>query len=183
MLETNRLILRQWRDDDYSIYKKLVSDPDVMRYFPAMLSEQECYSQIERLKNIIAVRGWGSWAVELKHSGEFIGFVGLHEQDAQSGIPHAPLIEIGWRLLSQYWGEGYATEAAKRALKFSFDELQLSEVYSYTTLANKQSQKVMIRIGMKKTGEEFIHPSFERRPDLERHTLYRITRDQWIKIN
>lgn len=179
VLETNRLILRQWQDDDYPVYAELNANPDVMRYFPSLLSAEQSLEQAEKLRSKIAERGWGFWAVELKESGEFIGFIGLSAVDADSGIPHAPMIEIGWRLLATHWGKGYATEGAKRALRYAFEVLEATEVYSFTALVNKPSQRVMQKAGMKNTGEDFDHPKLTQEDPLSRHCLYRICRDEW----
>jgi len=179
ILETERLILRQWRDDDYPVYTRLTSDPEVMRYFPSLLSSEESIGQAHRLKNKIAEQGWGFWAVEVKEKGEFIGFIGLSAVDENSGIPHAPMIEVGWRLLATHWGKGYATEGAKRAIQYAFEELDVSEVYSFTALINEPSQRVMIKSGMKNTGEDFKHPKLPSGDKLACHCLYLIKREDW----
>ena len=101
MLETERLRLRQWKDEDYPAYARLNADPMVMRYFPSTLSEQQSHEQADKLRSLITERGWGGWAVELKASGEFIGISGLHTQAGDSGIPHAPLTEIVWLLTGE----------------------------------------------------------------------------------
>lgn len=180
ILEAERLILRQWRDEDYSLYARLTSDPEVMRYFPSLLSEEQSIEQADKLKNKIAERGWGFWAVELKASEEFIGFIGLNAVDADSGIPHAPMIEVGWRLLAAHWGKGYATEGAKRAIQFAFEDLDANAIYSFTALVNKPSQHVMIKAGMKNTGEDFDHPLLTPNDVLSRHCLYCIEREAWL---
>ncbi|GLR08228.1 GNAT family N-acetyltransferase [Mixta theicola] len=180
VLETNRLILRQWRKEDYSVYAKLTSDPEVMRYFPSPLSEEQSFKQADTLKSKIAKKGWGFWAVELKESKEFIGFIGLNTVDADSGIPHAPMIEVGWRLLATHWGKGYATEGAKRAIQYAFEELEATEIYSFTALVNKPSQRVMIKSGMQNIGEDFDHPKLTPGDELARHCLYRINREEWV---
>ncbi|KFX03247.1 GCN5 family acetyltransferase [Pectobacterium betavasculorum] len=179
MLETERLILRQWRDKDYPVYTRLTSDPEVMRYFPTLLSAEQSIEQAEKLKNKIAEQGWGFWAVEVKESGEFIGFIGLSAVDADSGIPHAPMIEVGWRLLATHWGKGYATEGAKRAIQYAFEDLDAQEIYSFTALVNEPSQRVMIKSGMKNTGEYFEHPKLPPGDKLARHCLYRIKHEEW----
>lgn len=179
ILETERLILRQWQDEDYPVYAGLNADPEVMRYFPSRLSVEQSIEQARKLKNKIARRGWGFWAAEVKASGEFIGFIGLNDVDADSGIPKAPLLEVGWRLLAAHWGKGYATEGAKRALQYAFEELGVQQLYSFTALINQPSQRVMIKLGMKNTGDNFDHPKLPPGDKLARHCLYRITREEW----
>lgn len=183
MLETERLRLRQWKDEDYPAYARLNADPMVMRYFPSALSVQESHEQADKLRSLITERGWGVWAVELKASGEFIGISGLHTQAGDSGIPHAPLTEIVWRILAANWGKGYAPEAARRILQFAFEDLALDAVYSFTAKVNTPSQRVMIKVGMKNTGEEFNHPKLESGHELERHCLYVLTKERWLATN
>ncbi len=183
MVETERLLLRQWRDDDCPVFARLNADPIAMRYFPGVLSVQESYDQADKLRSLVAKQGWGLWAVELKFTGEFIGMTGLHLQDTDSGFPHAPLTEIGWRLLPSHWGKGFAPEAAQRALRFAFEQLDLSVVYAFTAKSNTQSQRVMIKAGMENTGEEFNHPRLKSGHKLERHCLYHLTKKRWLISN
>ncbi|MDW6004781.1 GNAT family N-acetyltransferase [Vibrio mangrovi] len=179
VLATKRLILRQWRDSDYSAFARLNADSHAMRYFPATLSQQESDSLADRIRNMIDVQGWGLWATVLKSTGEFIGFVGLNDKDGQSGIPHAPLTEIGWRLLPEHWGKGYAPEAAESVLRFAFEQRNLPEVYAFTTLSNQPSQRVMCKIGMHNTGDDFDHPQVAPEHPLVRHCLYKMTQTEW----
>ncbi|MBG6240675.1 MAG: N-acetyltransferase [Candidatus Symbiopectobacterium sp. Dall1.0] len=176
MIETERLILRQWRDEDYPIYAQLNADPEVMLYFPALMSREESDAQIGRFTRHIANKGWGFWAVELKSSGEFIGFIGLHKQQEESGIPHAPLIEASWRLQARHWGNGYATEGAKRVIRYAVEQLESPEVYAYTPLQHRASQRVMIKAGMTNTGEDFNYAKIPAGHALERFCLYKIAR-------
>lgn len=176
MLETERLRLRQWRDEDYPLYAQLNADPAVMRYFPAIMTAEQSHAQADRMRTVIAEKGWGYWAAELKSSGEFIGFIGVLAQSADSGIPCAPMIEAGWRLQAKHWGQGYATEGAKRVIRFAFEELAVSDVYAFTALQNIPSQRVMIKAGMTNTGNDFNHPKAPAGHALQRHCLYRIKR-------
>ncbi|NRN30487.1 GNAT family N-acetyltransferase [Photorhabdus heterorhabditis] len=180
MLETERLILRQWKDEDYPVYAEMTADPDVMSYFPSTLSFEQGVEQAEKLRAKIAERGWGFWAIELKETHQFIGFIGLGAVEADSNIPHAPMIEIAWRLRADHWKQGYATEGAMRAIKFAFEVLDEKEVYSFTALMNIPSQRVMIKVGMKNTGEDFDHPKLTPGEKLARHCLYRIKHEEWL---
>ena len=113
-----------------------------MRYFLNPLTEQQSLAFMQRIQNFIATHGWGLFAVELKSSGEFIGFIGLHQHLEHYDL--APCIEIGWRLAKQYWHNGYASEGAKAVLDYAFRELQLDNVVSFTTgstLPRKKSCK------------------------------------------
>lgn len=179
-METDRLILRQWNKDDYQAYAELTSDSQVMRYFPSTLSTFESNDQADKIKNIISENGWGFWAVELKSTNQFIGFVGLHYQDKNNSIPNTPFIEIGWRLSAKYWRSGYASEAAKKALEFAFETLDVHSVYAFTALKNLPSQKVMMKIGMENIKHDFNHPRVKQEHELSRHCLFKITKLQWL---
>lgn len=180
-METSRLLLRQWNEQDIQPYADLCADAHVMRYFVAPLTFQESLEQAKLIQKLIEQRGWGFWAVELKSTGQFIGFVGLHYQDENSGIPNAPFVEIGWRLASEHWGYGYAPEAAQKALEFAFDELDSPVVYAFTTKTNLPSQRVMTKLGMTDTQQDFNHPKVAADHPLVRHCLYGITQQQWLE--
>jgi len=90
-----------------------------------------------------------------------------------------PCVEIGWRLAKEHWGKGYATEAAKGALRTGFDRIGLPEIVSFTSRVNRPSRAVMERIGMVDTAEDFDHPALPEGSELRRHCLYRISRAQW----
>jgi RimJ/RimL family protein N-acetyltransferase len=174
--ETERLLLRQWRETDKVPFSELNADPRVMEYFPSLSSRLESDSIAERCKLLIAERGWGFWAVELKHSRIFIGFVGLHVPS--DDLPFSPCVEIGWRLAYEHWGKGYATEAALEALRVGFQNLLLDEIVSFTTVGNHRSQAVMKRIGMTMS-ETFDHPALPKESSLRQHCLYRLTSKQY----
>ncbi|KCY43206.1 acetyltransferase domain protein [Acinetobacter baumannii 1505311] len=110
MIETERLILRQWKESDSEPFIKMGLDEDVMRFFPKLLPATESISLIQRISALIDENGWGFWAVELKETQEFIGFIGLHNQPEQ--FDFSPCIEIGWRIATEHWKKGYATEGA-----------------------------------------------------------------------
>ena len=167
-LRTERLVLRQWREEDRAPFAALNADPIVMEHFPSTMTREASDAFVDFNIAAIADRGWGLWAVEA--DGEFIGFVGLNEPRFRPGV------EIGWRLAREAWGHGYATEAARAVLAFAFDELGLAEVISFTSTTNVRSQRVMERIGMTRDpAEDFDHPNVtdER---LRRHVLYRVAR-------
>lgn len=178
-LETDRLLLRTWRDEDRAPFAELCGDPEVMRFFPATLNRTQSDASIDSWQTQFAERGWGIWAVEIKASARFIGFVGL--SIPKRALPFTPCVEVGWRLAASAWGHGYATEAALRALAFAFDDLRLEEVVSFTALLNARSIAVMERIGMVNANANFEHPAVPEGHPLRPHCLYRITRDQWSR--
>ncbi|MEW8278351.1 MAG: GNAT family N-acetyltransferase [Candidatus Thiodiazotropha sp.] len=177
VLESGRLLLRQWRDDDYGVFAEINADPRVMAYFPNLLSRAESDELADRCRDLIAARGWGFWALEVKGSGEFIGILGLNKP--QHRLPCSPCTEIGWRLAFEHWGKGYATEAGMRALRFAFDRLLLDRVVAFTTVTNMRSIAVMQRLGMSDSHRNFNHPALEPDHPLSEHVLYSITRSDW----
>lgn len=171
MIETERLILRQWEESDYLPFIGMGFDPEVMKYFPKCLTQEESINFIKAVTSIIDENKWGFWAVELKESQEFIGFIGLLNQPIQ--FDFSPCIEIGWRLAKDFWGQGYATEGAKAALEYAFNTLNLDKVVSFTPSVNKPSESVMKKLGMQKV-KEFNHPKLPQNHDLAKHVLYAI---------
>ena len=177
-LETPRLRLRQWRESDREPFAALNADAEVMEFFPALLDRPASDAMAERCEALIAQRGWGLWAVELRGSAPFIGYVGLHKPTAE--LPFNPCVEIGWRLARPHWGRGLATEAARAALAFAFDTLELPEIVSFTSLPNLRSQAVMRRLGMLRDAATFQHPSVPVGSALREHCLYRLSRDRYL---
>jgi len=175
VIETPRLILRAWRDEDYEPFAVLNADPEVMRHFPATHSREESDALATRNRLHIDDHGWGLWAVERKLDGAFLGFTGL----AHPRPPH-PMegqTEVGWRMARHAWGHGYASEAARASLAFGFDHLGLAEIISFTAAENERSQAVMQRIGMTRTPDrDFDHPALPKGHRLERHVVYAISR-------
>ena len=179
-LETDRLRLRQWTEADKVPFAQLNADERVMEFFPSTLLRAESDEFAERVIRAIAHRGWGLWAVEVKDKHPFIGFVGLNVPTYP--LPFNPCVEVGWRLDYPYWGQGYATEAAKAAIAFGFETLALTEIVSFTALINVRSQAVMKRLGMERVScggdapasQTFMHPSVPEGSDLREHCLYKL---------
>lgn len=173
-LLTERLLLRQWRESDLEPFAALNADPEVRRYFPARMTRAQSDELAEQQRRLIAERGWGLWAVEAVGGAPFIGFVGLAEPRFKAHF--TPAVEVGWRLAQEHWGKGYATEAARAALAFAFDELRLDEFVSFTSAINERSRRVMERLGMTRDpADDFDHPNIPDGP-LRPHVLYRIRR-------
>ena len=171
-IETSRLILREWRDQDLQEFAGINQDAKVLEFLPAPLSAQESAEWINRIKKHFIDHGFGLWAAELKDSGELIGYAGLSIPSFEAHF--TPCVEIGWRLASKYWGRGYATEAAKKVLEIGFTEFGLKEVVSFTVPANMRSIRVMEKIGMSRdVAGDFYHPKLPRDHALALHVLYR----------
>ncbi|MFC4911979.1 GNAT family N-acetyltransferase [Actinomadura gamaensis] len=172
-LRSERLVLRRWRDEDRGPWAALNADPEVMKYFPDVMTRAESDAQLDRFDAAIEERGFGFWAVEVAGSGRFIGVTGLSVPRFTAHF--TPAVEVGWRLARDAWGHGYASEAARRSLDFAFTELGLPEVVAFTTVDNARSRAVMRRIGMTHDpSDDFDHPYFVEGHPLRRHVLYRI---------
>lgn len=177
--DTPRLRLRCWHDGDRAAYAALNADPRVMQHFPAPLTRAASDAGVDASMAQFATQGWGSWAVERRDNGAFIGFTGLSVP--RRTFAFSPCVEIGWRLAFEHWGQGFASEAARAVLKVGFVDLGLAEVVSFTALGNTRSRAVMQRIGMHDAHEDFDHPGVPEGSPLRRHCLYRLSRADWAR--
>ncbi|MGW7434001.1 GNAT family N-acetyltransferase [Streptomyces sp. NPDC054861] len=169
-LLTKRLTLRRWRDSDLEPWAELNADPEVREHLGDLLTRDQSDASVARFQVEFDERGYGWWAVEVRATGEFIGFAGLDRVD--DGIPFKG-VEIGWRLARSAWGQGYATEAALAVLAYGFDTLGLPEILAVTTSSNFRSQAVMRRIGMTRDpADDFDDPSVSEGP-LRSNVLFR----------
>jgi RimJ/RimL family protein N-acetyltransferase len=172
-LETARLRLRRWRQADLVPFAELNGDPQTLVYFPATLTRAQSDALVDRIEATFAERGFGLWAVEVRGTGQFIGFTGL--SPLSPGLPGVPdgAVEIGWRLARAAWHNGYATEAATAARDTAFDGVGLAELWSFTAVRNGPSQAVMRRIGMTESGR-FDHPRVSEGSPLRPHVLFHL---------
>ena len=174
-VRTPRLLLRSWRDEDLAPFAAMNADPSVMEFFPRPLERAESDAAVARIREHFDRNGFGLWAVEVPGAADFIGFVGLAVPRFEAHF--TPCVEIGWRLVREHWGHGYATEAARAVLDFAFLELHLEEVVSFTAEVNSRSRAVMERIGMTRSpGDDFDHPALPEGHPLRPHVLYRTLR-------
>lgn len=181
-LETARLRLRRWRESDAEPFAALNGDPRVMEHFPALLSAAECAFVLEQIEAGFEANGFGIWALEELDGGRFVGLTGLSVPPFAA--PFTPAVEVGWRLVAEAWGHGYATEAANAALAFGFEQVGLAQIVSFTSATNLRSIAVMERLGMHRDpDEDFEHPQIESGHRLARHVLYRLDGDEWRERN
>jgi RimJ/RimL family protein N-acetyltransferase len=174
-LITDRLILRRWREEDRAPFAIMNADPRVMEFMPKLLSSDESDRMIDRIEAGFEQRGFGLYAAELRADGSFIGFIGLSVPGFEATF--TPCVEIGWRLASQVWNRGLATEGARAVVDESFGRLALSSLVSFTAKQNAASQRVMQKLGMTRDpAEDFDHPNLPERHPLRRHVLYRLRR-------
>ena len=172
---TERLLLRRWRAADREPFAALNADPEVMEHFPAPLTREASDAMLDRCVAAMAEQGWGLWALEVRATGWFIGFVGLAVPRFEA--PFTPCVEIGWRLTRAAWGQGYGVEAARATLDTAYGPLGLEAVVSFTAWGNTRSRRVMERLGMTRDpADDFNHPQLPLGHRLSRHVLYRLGR-------
>lgn len=179
--ETERLILRSWKDSDRDTFAQMNADPAVMEYFHELYSREKSDEIIDYSNKEISEHGFGFWAVERKDTNQFIGFIGLHRFDVD--LPFCPCIEVGWRLAREQWGQGFATEGAKQCLVVGFENLSLDAIYAMTAIENQRSKRVMSKIGMRDTGQNFLHPSVPSNSRVQEHMLFKIEKKHWKNEN
>ena len=172
-LETERLLIRAWEYRDRGAFAAMNADPEVMEFFPSVLTSAESDDLVDRFEAEFEEVGYCPWVVEERAYGGFVGFVGLHE--VPGDLPCAPAVEVGWRLARPYSGRGYATEAASVSLAYAFGTLGVEEVVSMTSVVNGRSRRVMERLGMRRDPvDDFAHPRVAEGSPLRPHVLYRI---------
>lgn len=177
-LQTERLLLRRWRDSDREPFARLNADPRVMEFFPSTLSRADSDALVDRIEAHFAERGYGLWAVEAPGVAPFIGFVGLWTPRFTAHF--TPAVEVGWRLAAEHWGRGYASEAARASLQFGFGPLGLDEIVAVIVPANRRSRAVVDRLGFTRDpADDFDHPLIAEGHPFKRHVLYRLRREAW----
>jgi RimJ/RimL family protein N-acetyltransferase len=172
-LETDRLLMRRWTEADREPFAALNGDPLTLQFFPTTLSRAESDAMVDRIETRFDEHGFGLWALEVAATRQFIGFTGLSPMP--DDVPGAGGMEIGWRLARSAWHQGYATEAARRALAVAFDDVGLTEIWSMTAVLNKPSQAVMRRLGLTEVAR-FSHPRVPEGHPLEPHVIYHLDR-------
>ncbi len=168
---TPRLGLRNWRDADINLAHKMNSNTVVMEYFPKTWSLKETCSFVDRMKDHYDQYGFCYFAVDRLDTNSFIGFIGLMHQTYKTGFD--PFIDIGWRLIPEAWGHGFATEGAQACLHFAFTKLLVDKVYAVAPQSNKKSQRVMQKIGMHEH-QDFDHPNISKDDPLHKCIAYQI---------
>lgn len=182
ILETDRLIIRNWREQDRELMYRLNHDDQIMEFFSFRRNRQESDALYDRLYQMIAETGYGFYALERKDNGETIGFCGLAETRMEP-IFKDGTVEIGWRLIPETWGQGYVSEAANALLKYGFMQKNLAEIVSFAVYNNHRSTAVMKRIGMKHDSKrDFSHPHVsDDYPHLQPHITYMMRREDFLQ--
>jgi ribosomal-protein-alanine N-acetyltransferase len=182
VIRTDRLLLRPWRPADRQPFARLNADPEVMEFFVSPLTREQSDAFVDRIEAGFAEHGFGVWAVEEVATGGFIGFTGLLHQTFEASF--TPAFEIGYRLARHAWGHGYATEAAREAVRFGFEQAGLPEIVSMTAVGNVRSRAVMHKLGMTyDPADDFDHPRVPDGHPLKRHVLYRLTAQRWHSMH
>lgn len=172
-IETERLILREWHDEDRTPFARMNADPLVMEYLPRVLDEKASGKLVDRFQMHFDKHGYGLYATERKEDGKFMGFIGLNQVEFKA--PFVPAVEIAWRLGYEFWGKGFGSEAACAILEHGFNTLELPEIVSFTVHDNEKSISVMEKIGMTRDeGGDFDYPSLRKDHPLGRFVLYRL---------
>lgn len=171
-IETERLRLRDWRETDLLPFQQMNANRQVRRYFPSLLSYKRSEHDMKKMDEAIQLHGIGLFAVELKETNGWLGFIGLNyvPKESKYTFEELPFYEIGWRLIPEVWGNGFATEGAAAVLKYA-KEQGIEEVYAFTSENNEASRKVMEKIGMKRF-DHFEYPELSKYHPLKKHVRY-----------
>ena len=180
-LSSDRIRLRQWREEDREVFAAMNSDARVMEFFRGHLSRVQSDAMVDHIQKHFSEHGFGLWAIEVPGVARFIGFAGLEVPGFTAHF--TPCVEVGWRLAFEYWGYGYATEAARLALGYGFGTVGLPEVISFTSATNQRSRAVMERLGMRRDpADDFDYPKLPEGHPLRRHVLYRLGSDSYFRM-
>lgn len=174
MIETERLILRPWREADHAPFLAMSRSPAVMRHLGRLLDAAEVEAAIARMQAGQAEHGHCFWAIERQADSAFLGFCGLKPGAVGSLVGE---IEIGWRLREEAWGQGYAKEAALASLAWGWAHLDAPRIAAITVQGNGASWGLMQRLGMiRRPDMDFGHPAFAEGHPLHWHITYTIDR-------
>jgi RimJ/RimL family protein N-acetyltransferase len=170
MIETERLILRAFRDEDREAFAAINGDPRVNEWLGGPISREQTDAMIDRINGQIAADGFSFWAAERKADGRLIGMIGLRRN---VGPPAPTALELGWRLSPDAQGTGLATEGARAAMDWGFANLDTDEILAWTAATNVRSQAVMRRIGMRHDpARDFDHTGLPADHPLRRHVVF-----------
>jgi len=178
-LFTERLILRSWRDSDRHPFAEMSADADVMEHLRPLATRDACNAWIDFQIGHQSSHGFCLWALESKAAGIFMGAVGLLHVGFAARF--TPAVEVGWRLARPFWGQGFAVEAARAALRFGFEEMSFAEIVAHASVGNDRSRRVMAKLGMSHdSAEDFDHPRIPEGDAPRRQVLYRLPRNAWL---
>ncbi len=168
-VETERLILRGWRADDFESFARFMADPDVTRHLSGAIAREDAWRVMAGIVGHWTLRGFGFWAVERKSDHAFIGRIGLWQPEGWPGM------EVGWLLGREYWGKSYAFEAAKASFDYGFSNFDVPKLISLINPDNKNSQRLAARLGETKGASTELKISGHSYPV----DIWEITREKW----
>lgn len=170
-IETDRLVLRDWREDDFAALHALCTDPKVMATIGPLYDEEKTRGMLARLQERQASDGCTFWAMERQHDARVIGFCGV----GRGTVPQLEQeLEIGWWLASDCWGRSYAREAAEAALRWAAENRPAQPIWAITSRGNVRSRGLMERLGMSYQPHlDFEHPRVADDSPLKPHVTYR----------
>ncbi|HEV2530718.1 GNAT family N-acetyltransferase [Phenylobacterium sp.] len=170
-IETERLVLRRWREDDAEPYVAMMLDTDVSRWLGGPFDEAEALARIARNEAALEAHGFGRMAMERRSDGAFLGYCGL--MPIAETLPFDGGFEVGWSLAQGGWGQGYASEAARAVFADGFSRLGLPQILAFTGVLNHRSQAVARRLGMSRDpDQDFDHPGLADDHPLKRHIVF-----------
>lgn len=181
-LDTERLVLRDWRPQDWPEFFRQTNTLAVMRWLGDLLSAEQQAETRMRVEECAAAHGHCFWVVERKDdgghlAGELLGFCGLKRANAP-GSSVTGEFEVGWRLREDAWGKGYAKEAAMASLEAGFGSFGAHEIFALTVAGNTASWGLMQRLGMRRRAElDYADERWE--PPMRDTIVYSLTRDEW----
>ncbi|MER9217111.1 GNAT family N-acetyltransferase [Mesorhizobium sp. M0663] len=177
-LQTERLLLREWKDEDVEPLARMNDDPRVVRYLARLADRSGIEAWVNAQREHFKKYGYGLWALERSDAEGLIGFCGLVSVPYRAHF--TPAVEIAWRLHPDWWGRGYAAEAAVAALAFGFQTLELNQIVANAAVDNVASRRLMERIGMSHDpNDDFDHPLKAADDPLRRQVLYRLRYPDW----
>ncbi|MBD3907140.1 GNAT family N-acetyltransferase [Chryseobacterium sp. Ch-15] len=171
---SQRLGFRNWKSTDIEDLYEINSDKRVMEFFPNVATKKQTVEFVERMQTQFINKGFCYFAVDKLENNEFIGFIGLSEQTFDAEF--TPCIDIGWRIKFSEWNKGFATEGAKRCLEYAFNDLKIKNIYSTAPKINLKSERVMLKLGLKKQ-YEFEHSLLKNDCRLRNCVLYKIEKN------
>ncbi|MFI4964663.1 MAG: GNAT family N-acetyltransferase [Caulobacterales bacterium] len=171
MIETERLILRRWREADREPYVAMMLDPQVSDWLGGPFTREDALARIARNAAALYQHGYGRMAMERRTDGRFVGYCGL--LPIADNLPFDGGFEVGWSVAREAWANGYASEAARAVFADGFGRLRLDEILAFTGEANHRSQAVARKLGMRRAPErDFDHPGLAADHPLKRHVVF-----------
>ncbi|MBK9353560.1 MAG: GNAT family N-acetyltransferase [Bacteroidetes bacterium] len=171
LFKSQRLGFRNWESADIDELHKINSDKKVMEFFPSVSTKKQTIEFIEKMKSQFSEKGFCYYAVDKLENNNFIGFIGLSEQNFIADF--TPCVDIGWRIKYSEWNKGFATEGAIKCLQYAFEVLKIEEIFSIAPKINLKSTHIMAKIGLKKQNE-FEHPLLKNDARLKTCVLFKI---------